>query len=163
MSQPSDVAPSFVVDYMLGRLVTWLRLLGCDTVYANKMDDAAIARLAQEEGRTLLTRDRELARRKNIQTVLVVSDQVDAQLAQVVEECGLGIDRWPARCSVCNVPLDSLPRQEAEGRVPPYVFRTQRHFYACPGCGHVYWKGTHWRGMRRRLAALLGGQSAGSE
>jgi uncharacterized protein len=42
-------AQRFLVDYMLGRLVTWLRLLGCDTVYAGAIDDAAIARLAQQD------------------------------------------------------------------------------------------------------------------
>ena len=162
MITANESPPRFLVDHMLGRLVTWLRLLGCDTVYTNTLDDAAIAHLAQQDGRVVLTRDRELARRKNTRSVLIASERVMDQLAQVMRECGLGADQWPARCSVCNVVLEELPKEEARGRVPPYVFRTQARFLACPGCGHVYWRGTHWKGMRRRLARIVGDVASGA-
>ena len=84
---------------MLGRLVTWLRLLGCDTAYAGKLDDAQIARHAQQEGRIVLTRDRELARRKSIRTILIDSVRVDEQIMQVLQrkfvlaDCIVGPDQ----------------------------------------------------------------------
>lgn len=145
---------NFIVDYMLGRLVTWLRLLGCDTVYANALDDAAIARRAQQEDRIVLTRDRELARRKNIRTILVASERVHEQLAQVVRECNLPISDCAPRCALCNGVLHDIPRAEVAGRVPPYVWRTQKRFMRCEGCGHIYWQGTHWTRMQERLARL---------
>lgn len=149
-----DTLLCFLVDHMLGRLVTWLRVLGCDTVFASTLDDSQIARIAQQQGRIVLTRDRELARRKNIRTILVDSERVDEQLAQVMRTCHLQLDRYSARCTLCNGVLEVLPKQQAEGSVPPYVFQTQEQFWRCTGCGHLFWQGTHWERMRERLAAV---------
>jgi uncharacterized protein with PIN domain len=43
---------------------------------------------------------------------------------------------------------------EVSERLPPYVRATQTRFSECPGCGRVYWPGTHWERMSARLAAL---------
>jgi uncharacterized protein with PIN domain len=53
----------FIIDTMLGNLVTWLRLLGFDTVYINSRDDGEIILRALSEARVLVTRDKELAAR----------------------------------------------------------------------------------------------------
>ena len=37
----------FLADNMLGRLATWLRLLGYDTAYLPNADDHALARVAR--------------------------------------------------------------------------------------------------------------------
>jgi len=154
----ADSIPHFVVDHMLGRLVTWLRLLGCDTLYAGAAADAEIARIAQRDRRIVLTRDRELARRKSIKTILIASEKLDEQLAQVIRDCGLRIDDLSPRCPLCNGLLANLPRAEAEGRVPPYVFQTQERFLICSVCGHIYWQGTHWQRMQKRLANVISGE-----
>ena len=49
--------PRFIVDAMLGKLVTWLRLLGYDTVYAKDWPDGRILETAAAESRILVTRD----------------------------------------------------------------------------------------------------------
>ncbi|ERH09170.1 MAG: hypothetical protein J07HX64_00923 [halophilic archaeon J07HX64] len=52
-----------LADAMLGRLVSYLRMCGHDTVYAPDAgleEDDDIRAVAREEGRRLLTRDREL-------------------------------------------------------------------------------------------------------
>lgn len=154
MDSKTPVEPRFLVDHMLGRLVTWLRLLGCDTLYAGAMEDAQIARQAQQEGRIVLTRDRELARRSNILSILVDSEHVDEQLAQVVRQCHISTAAASPRCTLCNGELADMPREQAQGRVPPYVYQTQQRFLLCSTCGHIYWQGTHWEGMTRRLAAV---------
>ena len=148
--------PRFLVDHMLGRLVTWLRLLGCDTAYAGKLDDAQIARHAQQEGRIVLTRDRELARRKSIRTILIDSERVDEQIMQVLQACDLSVGGREPRCAVCNGRLADLHREQAKGQVPPYVFQTQERFLHCSDCGRIYWRGTHWEAMQRRLARVAG-------
>jgi uncharacterized protein with PIN domain len=48
----------FIIDTMLGNLVTWLRLLGFDTVYINSRDDEEIILRALSEARVLVTRIR---------------------------------------------------------------------------------------------------------
>lgn len=140
-----------LADGMLGRLARWLRLLGYDTAYENDADDLELARRARAEGRILLTRDRALASRRGLRTLLIESEKVQEQVRQVLE--ALGPPPYPAlsRCSLCNVPLErAAPHQVAE-RVPPYVLQTQKRFGVCPLCRRVYWAGTHLQHMQRYL------------
>jgi len=151
-----DEAPRLLVDAMLGRLARWLRLLGCDAVLApNDATDMELVRRARAEGRTILTRDTALARRRGVAVLLVASMELTAQLRQVVGQLGIGRERIGTRCLVCNHELVSLSREDARGRVPLYVWETQHQFHYCPQCDRVYWAGTHWEQMRARLDAIL--------
>jgi len=142
--------PRFVVDGMLGSLARWLRILGYDTDYANRRDDAELVRIARAEKRVLLTRDRELASRRGVPVLLVESQSLDEQLAQVTSAYtppGPGA----RRCPVCNATLVQAQPQEVADRVPPYVLRQHRHFQRCPDCERIYWQGSHWQHMQGRL------------
>jgi Uncharacterized conserved protein len=46
---PAD--PRFIVDTMLGNLARWLRILGYDTIYSPTMEDWAILRIAERDGK----------------------------------------------------------------------------------------------------------------
>jgi uncharacterized protein len=148
------MSPRFLADHMVGRLATWLRVLGYDTEYAGKLDDAAIAGQAQREDRIVLTRDRELARRKNIRALLICSEKIDEQLVEVLTAGAGPIEGGEARCPVCNGELADLPKAEAAERVPPYVRQTQERFWLCRRCGRIYWQGTHWEAIQKRLEAV---------
>lgn len=143
----------FVVDAMLGTLAKRLRILGYDTYYDPALDDHQLVRLARAERRVLLTRDRELARRRGVEVLLVASENLEEQIDQVLRALELVPDRPFSRCPICNTPLQILDRQDAEARVPPYVAHTHTRFSHCPGCQKVYWRGTHWRQMANALAA----------
>ena len=140
---------------MLGTLAKWLRILGYDTQYDSDLDDHQLVRLARAENRILLTRDRELARRRGLSVLLIASERLDEQIAQVLKELGLESRRSFSRCPVCNALLSSLDRETARSRVPPYVAETQTLFKACPKCQRVYWRGTHWQQMDDQLARIL--------
>jgi uncharacterized protein with PIN domain len=140
-----------LADGMLGRLARWLRLLGYDTAYENDADDLHLARRARAEGRMLLTRDRELAARRGLHTILVESEVLEEQIQQVQETLGPPPDPALSRCSVCNVPLEPVTREEVAEQVPPYVLRAHEEFRVCPTCGRVYWKGTHLEQMQRQM------------
>ncbi|HSW52088.1 MAG TPA: Mut7-C RNAse domain-containing protein, partial [Sulfuricaulis sp.] len=58
--------PRFVIDANLGQLARYLRLLGFDVLYRNSFTDREVARIAGEEGRIVLTRDRALLQHKII-------------------------------------------------------------------------------------------------
>ncbi len=150
----TDECPRFVVDQMLGQLARWLRLLGYDAVYSNRLDDPELARLSQAEDRILLTRDRELARRRRVRAILIESDQPAEQMAQMVHELRIHPVAPLSRCLVCNAPLAAMEREAARDRVPPYVYATQRQFSCCPGCDRIYWPGTHWHSMRDAVERL---------
>ncbi|GAB4539115.1 MAG: hypothetical protein Kow0063_27660 [Anaerolineae bacterium] len=146
-----DSPARFVVDGMLGSLARWLRLLGYDTDYANQRDDPELVRIARAENRVLLTRDRELAGRRGVQALLIESQSLDDQLAQVMEAFPPPLEAQPGRCSVCNTPLVETTPDEVAHRVPRYVLRRHRQFMRCPGCERVYWRGSHWQAIQARL------------
>jgi len=137
---------------MLGTLAKWLRILGYDTLFDPELNDHQLVRLARAEGRVLLTRDRELARRRGVRVLLVAGEHLDEQVTQVLADLGLSPQHPFSRCPVCNEPLVARDRQAVRERVPAYVARTQKTFKVCPACQRVYWRGTHWRRMADRLA-----------
>jgi hypothetical protein len=153
------VKPRFLADCNVGRLARWLRALGYDASYHTRIGDAELVREAAAENRVVLTRDRDLTKRRVIQTglvraILIRDDDVTNQLRQVFAELGLELEEALTRCIECNSELQPrMPDMVAE-RVPPYVRRTQSRYSECPECGRVYWAGTHWRRMREVLAGL---------
>ncbi len=154
------MAPRFLADGMLGKLATWLRILGCDVEYFGDLPDEELVERALEAGRVILTRDTLLVKRRKARDnhFFVTGDGWRDQLRQVVT--AFGID--PAgglftRCVRCNESLVPVEKSRVAGRVPPYVFRTQEAFTACPACGRLYWKATHRGAMERELAEILSG------
>jgi uncharacterized protein with PIN domain len=144
---------------MVGTLAKWLRILGYDTCYDPDMDDHQLVRLARAERRVLLTRDRELAQRPGLQSVLLTSECLENQISQVLAELHLEPDRSFSRCPVCNEQLAEVDSETARQRVPAYVARTHESFKACPACRRVYWRGTHWQQMDEQLNRILKGES----
>ena len=153
--------PRFVVDRNVGRLATWLRAMGYDTLFPADADDNQLVRIALRESRVIVTRDGGLARRRlattgQISVVLVEHDDLRSQLRQVVYILGLGLpgEGRFSRCVRCNEPLGRREKESVLGLVPPYVYRTQQEFMGCSRCGRVYWKGTHWANMRGEMARI---------
>ena len=139
---------------MLGTLAKWLRILGYDTLFDASLNDHQLTRLARAEGRVLLTRDRELARRRGLHALLVAGERLDDQVRQVLADLSLTPDRAFSRCPVCNQPLEAIDRETAQARVPAYVVQTYDSFSCCPACRRVYWRGTHWQQMDEHLKNL---------
>ena len=79
-------APRFLADAMLGRLARWLRLLGFDTAYAERLADGELVRRAIEEERWILTRDRSLPQEWRVSGVHVLAaEELVEQLRDVVQ------------------------------------------------------------------------------
>jgi uncharacterized protein len=146
--------PRVLADEMLGSLARYLRMMGCDTSYARGWTDEEILRRARSEGRVVVTRDRELARRA-ADSILLASprlrDQVRAVRAAFPD---LGGEVRFERCTACNgvvetVAATDVPR-ESEG-VPWDRVARGLALFRCGACGHLYWEGTHTEDVRRRL------------
>jgi uncharacterized protein with PIN domain len=150
-----SAVPLLLADAMLGRLAKWLRLLGLDTLYAGRRSDHEIAAIARAEGRIVLTRDRELTRRKGICCLYVDSQVLEDQLVQVLGALNGPVAAegapFSARCPRCNQPLAQVCREKARPHVPPYVWKTQSVFHHCAECGRFYWPGTHWEHIQETL------------
>ncbi len=150
-SNPDSSSLKLLADCMLGRLAKWLRLLGYDTAYDNVASDPELARRARAEGCVLLTRDHDLAARRGLRTLLIQSEVLEEQVREVQDALGEPPRPALSRCSVCNVVLEAISPEKVADRVPSYVLRTQTKFRHCPGCGRVYWPGTHFQAMREQI------------
>nr|WP_267663204.1 Mut7-C RNAse domain-containing protein [Halorubrum yunnanense] len=159
---------------MCGKLATYLRMCGYDAGYALdrgiEADDRLLS-LAVDEGRTLITRDRELAARADGALLLTERDVLD-QLREVAE-AGLpvGLAAEPTRCGDCNGPVERVGPEGADvgpDDRPEYVpddvgtSRTDeetggdsdadpRPAWRCRDCGQWFWKGGHWESVAERL------------
>jgi len=148
--------PILLADAMLGRLAKWLRLLGYDTLYDPALSDHQIAARARAEGRILLTRDRELARRKGFRRLLIHSDLLEDQIREVVIALGAPPSEVEPRCSQCNALLSEVSPDQVRPHVPAHVLKTHRHFRYCTDCDKYYWAGSHWRNIQSMIERVLG-------
>lgn len=152
-------AIKFIVDHNVGRLTTWLRVMGYDTVFF-RGDDSRMIQIALAEDRIVLTKDTQIMKRRvvtsgRVKGVLIRHDDLWAQLRQVVDELKLDYaSKAFTLCLECNRPLVSREKEEVKDLVPPYVFKTQTQYRQCPSCGRVYWRGTHWQAMSLELSKL---------
>ncbi len=146
--------PKFAVDEMLGSLARWLRIMGYDTTYKKDKGDNEILSSANEEGRIVLTRDEELASRASPSSLYVLSDDLDQQLVQVAGAFGLVASEEMVRCTVCNGDLGPVTKEELTGTVPKGALDSHEQFFRCKSCGKVYWKGSHWNNIRKRIESL---------
>jgi uncharacterized protein with PIN domain len=139
----------FVLDTHLGKLATYLRMLGFDALYRNNFSDEALTEVSVKERRILLTRDRGLLKRGRItHGYFVRNTDLRAQLTEVLRRFDLyRLIRPFCRCLRCNRLLEPVPQEEVAGRLPPKVREYFDEFYFCPGCGRIYWKGSHYEHM----------------
>lgn len=147
----------FVADAHLGGLARLLRMAGFDTIYRNTLHDAEIEAIALDEGRVVLTRDRELLKRRGIgYGCYVRALKAEAQLREVVERFGLAERMRPfTRCLSCNAPLRPVAKADVLDRLPPRVAAIQIEFSTCDCCHGVFWKGSHWQRMAGVLDTVL--------
>jgi hypothetical protein len=147
----------FIADVMLGRLATWLRLLGHDVLYDRSLNDRQILRLAQEQGRTIITRDTGLIRNRAARdSIFITSDHIVDQLAEMQRHLGC-LNRVPrGRCARCNGELEDRGRtDDIREIVPDYIFHSHEQFLQCRICGNVYWEGSHYRHMKETLQQVF--------
>lgn len=144
-TQSVDGCPKFVVDVMLGRLAKWLRIAGFDVLYSNQFSDDELIQISNREDRVLLSRDTRLLIRKPVNKFLFLeSSDIHSQLKQVFASMPIpGITALLSRCLSCNEVLVETARETVRDAVPAFVYKTQSHFKSCPGCGKIFWAGTH--------------------
>jgi uncharacterized protein with PIN domain len=158
---PGGLAPDgparFVADAHLGGLARLLRMAGFDTLYDNNFDDAEIAALSSSQNRIVLTRDRDLLIRKEIEVGCYVRKlNAEDQAQQVLLRYRLARLAKPfSLCLTCNAPLHGVAKSEVESRLPPRVRDLHQDFSRCDVCGRVFWKGSHWQRMDALLGRLL--------
>ncbi len=156
--------PKFVVDVMLGSLSRWLRLFGFDTLYSNRYSDRELLRISRQEGRILLTKDRQLSKSKLLRDVLFIhSEKLEDQLKEVLLYLrirGFEIPRKTLRCPLCNGEMLTINKEELSlSDVPEYVAFNNENFYQCRECKKVYWQGSHAKKIEEMRKRILTGMN----
>ena len=148
----------FLVDGMLGKLARWLRLLGHNVEYSNRLNDAQLIAIAKKERRILLTRDLELyqqATAKGINAFYLEGKTEAERLANLAKRFHivLSIDMAASRCTKCNVVVMPVLKENVAEKVEKSTFSNYEDFWECPKCGQIYWQGAHWTKIRKTLEA----------
>jgi len=146
----------FVANGHLGKLVRDLRLLGIDVAYDPLVEDQQLVRIATSENRALLTRDRRLLMYAIIRHGYYLRSQDPLeQTLEVLRRFDLGSALAPfTRCLRCNAPLEPAEKANVIGQLEPLTKIYYEQFRRCSGCGQVYWSGSHFQKLQRRIATI---------
>jgi uncharacterized protein with PIN domain len=146
----------FVLDCHLGKLAKYLRMAGFDTLYQNDYQDHEIALISSQRKRILLTRDRDLLKRKIIDHAYYVRQfQPQKQLLEIIKRFDLLKQVKPfTRCIHCNGKLSTVEKSCIEAQLEPGTRQFYQHFKQCRKCHKIYWQGNHYEDMQKILNSI---------
>jgi len=146
----------FVADGHLGKLVRDIRLLGIDVTYDPTAEDRQLVKTAGDEERALLTRDRRLLMHAAVRHGYYLRSQDPLeQTLEVLRRFALGSSLIPfSRCLRCNARLEPAKKAEVLDQLEPLTRIHYEQFRRCPGCGQVYWSGSHFDKLRARVEEI---------
>ena len=146
----------FVADGHLGKLARDLRLLGFDTAYDRDADDRQLLATMKESNRALLTRDRRLLMHAIVQHGYYLRSQNPInQTIEVLRRFDLFSAIAPfTRCLRCNAPLQKVKKTDVIQKLEPLTKIYYEQFRRCMGCGQIYWAGSHFSKLQKRLEEI---------
>jgi uncharacterized protein with PIN domain len=146
----------FVADGHLGSLSRNLRLLGLDVTYDRHAQDRQLLDIMTSDNRALLTRDRHLLMHAVVQNGYYLRSQnADEQTVEVVRRFDLFSSIAPfTRCLRCNASLQRIGKTEIVEKLEPLTKIYYEHFRRCTGCGQIYWPGSHFSKLQKRLGQI---------
>jgi len=147
----------FVLDVHLGKLARYLRMLGLDSIYENWFTDDELIAISNRENRTILTRDKRLLMRKEIQRGYWMRNQMILdQVNEVVKRFDLKNSiTFFSRCTLCNGENNKINGDIAMLEFPGYRFYPGTAFYQCNTCQHIYWHGSHCERFEKVITKIL--------
>jgi len=147
----------FILDAHLGKLAKYLRMFGFDSCYENDYEDSTIIKIAQEEQRIILTRDKDLLMSKDISHGYYVrAIHIKEQLREIIEKFDLYSQAAPfTRCILCNNTIVSVRKEDIRKRLDEDTARIFKKFYYCSTCDKIYWEGSHFDRMSKYIRQLL--------
>jgi uncharacterized protein with PIN domain len=154
---PFGIRPRFVLDTHLGRLSSYLRMMGFDTLYRNDYADDELAETSQHEQRILLTRDIGLLKRSLVVYGRFMREtNPRRQVIEVLRCYPLSAAIEPFRhCMKCNGLLQWVEKETIVDRLSYTTVEHYDDFRQCPDCEQVYWKGSHYNKMQSFLAEVM--------
>lgn len=155
---PEAAAPRFLCDASLGGLARWLRAAGYEAEWVAEPGDALVGAARAREA-CLVTSDSRLMGRRAVRDGALPALWVPSNLTPV-EQLGmvmrdLGLSPRDPRCMSCGGRLQPAPKDQVRERIPPRTALWKDDYFLCARCGKLFWQGTHWQRITRRLEGLL--------
>lgn len=155
--------PKFICDVHLWKLARRLRLLGFDTQYDPRWDDARLADISQKQELILLTRDRGLLIRRKVERgIYIYNTDPEKQVKELLRRLGVRGPTAPfTRCLLCNgflEPMDMADQEtvkKVKSLVPGEILKWADDFHYCPSCRKMFWKGSHYLKLMKKLDEYL--------
>jgi len=146
----------FIADEMLVKLARWLRIIGLNVENISGIEEDEILNLIKAKNAILLTSDKMLHKKafsEKIEAVLVPDSSLEQQIKTVLYNSKIDIpsNPKPTICPVCNGKLKEVKKNNIKDKVPKKVYKKHKSFWECKECGKIYWKGTHWDEIKKRL------------
>jgi uncharacterized protein with PIN domain len=143
----------FICDVHLGKLARQLRMLGFDVMYDHTYCDSELIDKALEDRRIILTRDQGILKQKRVtHGYWVRSVEVNEQLVEAVRKFDLCKQVNPfTRCMMCNGLIEKIEKNYIRERIEQNTALYYNEFYRCPRCKKIYWKGSHYKRMEKRI------------
>ncbi len=147
----------FVVDGYLGKLACTLRLIGFDVAYDQRANDRQLLDLMARETRALLTCDRRLLMHAIVQHGYCPRSQnAEEQTIEVVRRFKLLDLIAPfTRCLRCNARLQDAAKADVIEELQPLTKIYYEQFRRCLGCGQIYWSGSHFGKLEKRIEKII--------
>jgi len=151
--------PRFILDTHLGRLASYLRMMGFDTLYRNDYPDDELAEVSNEEQRILLTRDIGLLKRSLVvHGYYVRNTNPRKRLHEIAQRYDLIEQIEPFQfCMRCNGHLKSVNKTDILDQLPDRTASHYDDFHQCDSCEQIYWKGSHYVKMEKLLSEVING------
>ena len=151
------MAEKFIVDVHLGKLARLLRLLGFDTFYENNVTINDLLRLSTDQDRIILSRNKLFSKKSN-KSFLVIDENPSIQLKQLYDHFHLKDQIHPfSRCIVCNGTLEAVSKEDISVLLEKNTSQYFNEFWQCKHCKRIYWKGTHYENMLKKIQNITGG------
>jgi len=157
LNPESSCERKFIADVHLGKLAKYLRLCGFDTLCGMTLTDSEIIHLSLTEDRVILSRDKELLKKRHvIQSFRIMSAEPVRQLEEVIIRYELINNLHPfTRCIICNGEVTDVSKEEIEDALQPDTRNYYNEFKKCTSCGKIYWEGSHYERMKNFLINVL--------
>jgi len=62
-----------------------------------------------------------------------------------------------SRCIECNCRLQVVDKETVKDKIPYFTYKNFKEFAQCPQCRKVYWKGSHYKNMKKKVDEIIGG------
>ena len=156
------------------KLAKWLRFLGYDSKIIKSISFLKQLKIAKKENRVFITIQAPTKTKKifnwfgvtnkwNIvktfqgqKSLIYLKEQKDSyQLKEMKYLLTFHENYLFTRCPLCNFTLSQIDKNKVRFFIPRYIFDNHSHFRVCRGCGKIYWKGTHYKSIKKRLKELF--------